>query len=65
MMTFEESIKFMRKTLRMSQREFAKEIGCSQTLISSFEIGIKKPCYDNLKKLSDFAKKHKIKITLL
>lgn len=64
-MTLGESIKYIRKQAGMSQREFAKVIGCSQTLISSIELGIKNPSYDVLKIFSDFAKSHKIKISLL
>lgn len=64
-MTLGESIKHIRKQAAMSQREFAKAIGCSQTLVSSVELGIKNPSYDTLKLFSDFAKQHKIKISLL
>lgn len=64
-MTLGENIKYIRTEMGMSQREFAREIGCSQTAISSFELGIKKPSYDILKIFSDFAKRNKIKISLL
>lgn len=64
-MTLEESIKHIRTTVKMSQREFAREIECSQTAISSFELGIKKPSYALLKRISEFAKKKKVKISLL
>ncbi len=64
-MTLEESIKYIRKAVNMSQREFAQEIECSQTAISSFELGIKKPSYELLKRISEFAKKRKVKISLL
>lgn len=64
-MTLSENIKHIRSTLRLSQRELANEIGCSQTAISSFEMGTKNPSYDTVKKISDFAKKQRVKVQLL
>lgn len=64
-MTLGESIKSIRIKLRLSQRELAEAIQCSQTAISSFELGTKKPSYDVLKKISEYAKENKIKISLL
>ena len=64
-MTLGESIKQIREVLRLSQRELAEEIGCSQTAISSFEKGVKNPSYELLKKMSAFAKLKKVKVSLL
>lgn len=64
-MNLAESIKYIRQSLDMSQRELAQELGCSQTAVSSFEKGTKNPSYDMLKNISDFAKKRKIKVNLL
>lgn len=60
-----EKIKLIRKTIRMSQREFAKELGCAQSLISSYEANLKKPSYDLLVALDAIAKKYKVKVKLL
>lgn len=64
-MSLGEKIKFIRLTIRMSQKEFASEIGCAQSLISSYEAGSKKPSYDLLVKLDEIAKKFKVKIKLI
>jgi len=64
-MTLEEKIRLIRSSLRMSQREFAKEIGCSQVMISSYERGIKRPSYETLILIDQTAKKFKVKVKLL
>lgn len=64
-MNLAQNIKQMRKALYLSQQELANEIGCTQTAISAFEVGRKFPSYETLKKLSDYAKKNKIKVTFL
>ncbi len=64
-MTLGENIKSIRTKLKMSQREFAKEIGCAQSLISSYELGTKKPSYNLLVALDSLAKKYKVKVRLL
>jgi transcriptional regulator with XRE-family HTH domain len=64
-MELSEKIKLIRKTLRMSQKEFASEINCSQSIISAYELGIKKPSYDILIVLGVLIKKYKIKVSLL
>lgn len=63
-MKLEEKIKFLRKALRMSQEEFAKEIGKTQTIISAYELGQKRPSYKTLLLLIGMAKKYKIKVNL-
>lgn len=60
-----EKIRLIRKTIRMSQREFAQEVGCAQSLISSYEANTKKPSYDLLVILDSIAKKYKVKVKLL
>ena len=64
-MTLGEKIKFIRMELKMSQRAFALEVGCAQSLISDYEANIKRPSYNLLVKLDGIAKLHKIKINLL
>lgn len=64
-MTLEEKIRLIRKSIRMSQEEFAKEIGCSQVMISAYERGKKRPSYDALILIDKTAKKYKVKVKLL
>lgn len=64
-MNLGDKIKLIRKTIRMSQREFSKELRCSQPLISAYELGTKKPSYDLLVALGEVAKKYKVKVKLL
>lgn len=60
-----EKIKLIRELAKLSQREFAQEIGCAQSLISAYERGLKKPSYDLLVILDGLAKKYKTRIKLL
>ena len=64
-MTLQEKIKFIRKSIRMSQREFALEINRSQNMISDYEAGEKFPPYDVLMAIDAVAKKYKIKVQIL
>jgi predicted transcriptional regulator len=60
-----EAIKKIRWELRISQQHLAKELGCTQTAISAYELGQREPIYRILKKLDEFAKKNKVKVNLL
>lgn len=64
-MTFAETVKDVRLKLSYSQRELGEELECSQTLISSFELGIKEPSFKMVRKFSEFCKRKKVKISLL
>lgn len=64
-MVLGEKIKAIRQSAHLSQRAFAQEVGCAQSLISSYEKGIKKPSYDLLVILDALAKKYKTRIKLL
>ncbi len=64
-MSLGEAIKKIRWELRLSQQQLADEIGCTQTSISSYELGDRKPRYDVLKKLDHFAKQNKVKVSFL
>lgn len=64
-MEFSEKIKLIRETARLSQQELAKEVGCSQAIISAYELGTKKPSYENLEKLITVIKKYKLKVKLI
>lgn len=60
-----EAIKKIRWELRISQVELAIAVGCTQSAISAYEMGVREPAYRILKNLDKFAKKHKIKVSLL
>ncbi|MDQ1351686.1 MAG: hypothetical protein QG657_1991 [Acidobacteriota bacterium] len=45
-MQFGQRVKEIRKTLRLSQKEFAESLGISGTFVSEVESGKYKPCYD-------------------
>lgn len=64
-MTPAEAIKKIRWELRLTQIALAQEIGCSQSAIASYEKILRLPSYAILKKLDDFAKKNKVKVTFL
>jgi transcriptional regulator with XRE-family HTH domain len=64
-MTLQEKIKFLRKSIRMSQREFGLEINRSPNMISDYEAGEKLPPYDVLMAIDGVAKKYKIKVQIL
>jgi len=64
-MSVGEAIKKIRWELRLSQQALAKEIECSQTCVSAWELGDRTPNYKMLQKIDAFAKKHKVKVVLL
>jgi predicted transcriptional regulator len=59
-------IEKLRRNLWMTQLDFAKEIGISQTIVSQYEKGIKRPSPRTIKKIILFAKlkKQKFEITI-
>lgn len=59
-----EAIKYIRWYARVSQQDFAKEIGCATVSVSSWEQNKKMPSFRMYRKIQDFIKQHKIKITL-
>lgn len=64
-MILSEAIKKIRYEMRLSQQDLADILGCTQTSVSAYELDQRKPRYAILKKLDDYAKKHKIKVTLI
>jgi transcriptional regulator with XRE-family HTH domain len=48
-----KNIKLFRKQKGFTQVELAKALGCSQTIITAYEKGLKKPSVDMLAKLAD------------
>jgi len=64
-MEFSDKLKMFRKEARLSQKDVAVEIGCSQSIISEYELGRKKPTYDVLVALKLIIKKYKVKMNLL
>lgn len=47
-------IKFLREKHNISQKEFAQKIGVSNTVLSRYESGDRKPDYDILQIIADF-----------
>lgn len=64
-MTPAQAIKKIRWELRLSQQQLAKEVKCTQTAISAYELGYRNPQYDILKRLDEFAKRNKIEVSFL
>lgn len=64
-MNLGENLKKMRVSLRYSQRELAELLEISQTAISQYELGQKKPSLDVINKFLKFAKQNKLKLKLL
>lgn len=64
-MTPSEVLKFIRYELRLSQEKLAHEIQASQKTISAWECGDREPSYPMRKKIEEFIKKHKLKVTIL
>lgn len=58
-----EETKKIRRTVGMNQIEFAKAIGVCKTTISNWETGLYEPTPDHIKRLIEFCKEHKIRIT--
>ena len=61
-MTFPEGIKYIRKTMYLSQESFAKEIGVSFSTVNRWERGKSKPNYAAMKKINSFCNAHSIKV---
>ena len=61
-MTVDE-VKKIRRSVGMNQSEFAEIIGVSRTTISYWENGLKEPYPSNIKKIIEFCKENKIRIT--
>ena len=62
-MTPAEAIKKIRWELRLTQKRLADAVECTQTAISSYELGYRHPHYSILKRLDDYAKKHKVNVS--
>lgn len=60
-MQFKEALKNFRKKLALSQLDFSKHLGFTQSCISFWERGRCYPNLNNLKKIIAFAKKKKFK----
>lgn len=53
-MTYGENLKYLRKQSGYTQQGLANATGISQSLISSWELGIREPSMDMLKKIAVF-----------
>lgn len=58
-----EETKKIRLTMGLKQDEFAKAVGVSRATVSNWERGFVVPDPDNIKKLIEFCKANKIRIT--
>lgn len=58
-----EETKKIRKTMGLSQTEFAKVLGVTKTTVSNWETGVFEPSTNTIKKLIEFCKQHDITIT--
>ncbi|MFL0507404.1 helix-turn-helix domain-containing protein [Ureibacillus sp. 179-F W5.1 NHS] len=47
-------IKYLREKSNISQKDFAKKIGVSNTVLSRYESGDRKPDYDTLQLIADY-----------
>lgn len=61
-MNFSEGIKYIRKTVYLSQESFAKEIGVSFSTVNRWERGKTKPNYTAMKKIKSFCNMNSIEI---
>jgi predicted transcriptional regulator len=64
-MKVSDAIRKIRWELRLSQRGLAKQVGCTQTSISAYELDQRHPKYSILKKLDELAKQNKIEVNFL
>jgi DNA-binding transcriptional regulator YiaG len=61
-MSLSMKIRSIRLQLKMSQREFAKNIGFSQTAVAQWELGQKTPTFQSMLSIFNFSKSKRIKI---
>jgi len=64
-MNIGKAIKYLRKKHELNQQQLAKEAGLTQTALSQFESGARRPNAQSLKKLTDFFKVPEIVIYML
>jgi len=63
-MTFEETIKAIRKQRALSQEAFSRELGVSFSTVNRWENGKAKPNYDTLRRISNYCDLYSIKIRI-
>lgn len=54
MRTLGKTIRELRESLKISQKELAERIGISNVVLSRYELDDRKPDYDTLEKIADF-----------
>lgn len=64
-MELSEKIKEVRVRARLSQREMAEELKCSQMTISNYESGNRAPSYKMMQLIDALAKKYRVNLKLL
>jgi predicted transcriptional regulator len=63
-MSTAETIKKLRRTLCITQKEMSEEIGVTISTISCYEVGRRLPSYPTVRKIIALAKKYNINISL-
>lgn len=59
-----DTIKYIRETLDMSQREFATKVKISQPSIVGYEQNKRVPSFDVIQRIYKYARARKVKISL-
>lgn len=63
-MDFKQTVKQIRKSCFLSQKEFAEEVGVSFCTVNRWETGKALPNYQTLKKLDSFCKQRGIQFEM-
>jgi transcriptional regulator with XRE-family HTH domain len=62
-MKIKDTIKYLRRSLVLEQKEFADLLGIDKSSICNYEHGARKPRLPIIRKMLELAKQHKIKIS--
>jgi len=62
-MKIKDTIKYLRRSLVLEQKEFADLLGIDKSSICNYEHGVRKPRLPIIRKMLELAKQHKIKIS--
>jgi len=54
MFNFGQHLKSLRQAKNLTQKQLAKQIGASESIIQRYELGSRKPTYDTLIALADY-----------
>ena len=62
-MKIKDTIKYLRRSLVLEQKEFADLLGIDKSSICNYEHGTRKPRIPIIRKMLELAKQHKLKIS--